>query len=310
MINYSIIIPHKNSPNQLQSCLLSIPVRDDVQVIVIDDNSSADIVDFCNFPKWGGRNYEYYLTKEGKGAGYARNIGLQHAKGKWLLFIDSDDYVLPTIDELFDNYVNCEADVIFFRPKAVMSDDVTKVSTRANLYNYLIDSYLDTGNENEIRTRFYVPWSKFVRMSLIHKYNINFEEIRYSNDVVFSVKVGCFASAIAVVDNSYYVVTESLHSLTSSFLSKPNELKIRAGACINAQNVVAHTGRTLDEVSLMSYLRDLYKESKKDFFIFFNQTLSFAYNRVYLTRRIFATKKMFPKIVNGIFVLIFSFFYK
>ena len=48
--NYSIIIPHKNIPQLLKRCLDSIPQRDDVQIIVVDDNSSSDIVDFANFP--------------------------------------------------------------------------------------------------------------------------------------------------------------------------------------------------------------------------------------------------------------------
>ena len=46
MINYSIIIPHKNIPNLLQRCLDSIPNREDVQIIVVDDNSDPNIVDF------------------------------------------------------------------------------------------------------------------------------------------------------------------------------------------------------------------------------------------------------------------------
>ena len=42
MVNYSIIIPHKNSADLLQYCLNSIPLRDDIQVIVVDDNSDAN----------------------------------------------------------------------------------------------------------------------------------------------------------------------------------------------------------------------------------------------------------------------------
>lgn len=53
-INYSIIIPHKNTPDLLQYCLDSIPVRDNVLVIVVDDNSDTNKVDFNNFPKWRG----------------------------------------------------------------------------------------------------------------------------------------------------------------------------------------------------------------------------------------------------------------
>lgn len=94
MINYTIIIPHKNTPDLLAYCLSTIPMQDDVQVIVVDDNSYPQKVDFGNFPQWGGRNYEYYLTKEGKGAGYARNVGLERAKGKWVLFVNAAAWLM------------------------------------------------------------------------------------------------------------------------------------------------------------------------------------------------------------------------
>ena len=88
-ISYSIIIPHKNIPNLLQRCLDTIPQRNDIQVIVIDDNSDDSIVDFNNFPKWTGIHYEYYLTKGNNGAGFARNYGLKYAKGQWMQMIVS-----------------------------------------------------------------------------------------------------------------------------------------------------------------------------------------------------------------------------
>lgn len=49
-IVYSIIIPHKNIPDLLRRCLDSIPQRPDIQIIVVDDNSSPDKVDFAHFP--------------------------------------------------------------------------------------------------------------------------------------------------------------------------------------------------------------------------------------------------------------------
>lgn len=91
-IKYSIIIPHKNSPDLLKRCLESIPDRTDIQVVVVDDNSSSAIIDWnlerANFKG----NVELVLTKEGLGAGFARNKGLTYIKGKWVLFADADDY--------------------------------------------------------------------------------------------------------------------------------------------------------------------------------------------------------------------------
>lgn len=91
-IVYSVIIPHKDIPCLLQRCLDSIPPRDDVQIIVVDDNSSPDIVDFAHFPGRDRTDVEILFTKEGGGAGYARNCGLAGAKGKWLVFADADDF--------------------------------------------------------------------------------------------------------------------------------------------------------------------------------------------------------------------------
>lgn len=89
--NYTIIIPHKNCPDLLYRCLASIPRRDNLQIIIVDDNSDFEKVDFETFPGLNEPCVEVYYTKEGKGAGYARNVGLKHAKGKWLIFVDADD---------------------------------------------------------------------------------------------------------------------------------------------------------------------------------------------------------------------------
>ena len=84
MYNYSFIIPHKNCPDLLQRCVDSIPERDDVQVIVVDDNSD----DGKKPSLKNHKNLQVILldATQSKGAGRARNVGLEHAEGKWLLF--------------------------------------------------------------------------------------------------------------------------------------------------------------------------------------------------------------------------------
>ena len=49
---------------------------------MVDDDSSSDVVDFMDFPGSSREDVEIIFTKEGKGAGYARNCGLLHARGK------------------------------------------------------------------------------------------------------------------------------------------------------------------------------------------------------------------------------------
>ena len=68
-MNYSIIIPHKNTPDLLKRCINSIPVRKDLEIIIVDDNSSEKFVDFDNFPGLHRENTTVIFNKEGKGAG-------------------------------------------------------------------------------------------------------------------------------------------------------------------------------------------------------------------------------------------------
>lgn len=110
-INYSIIIPHKNSTVLLERCLKSIPCRKDVQVIVVDDNSENQ--EELNAVVGGFSQVELILT-QGGGAGHARNEGLKYIRGKWVLFADADDFYNKNAFSILDNYINSDNDVIYF----------------------------------------------------------------------------------------------------------------------------------------------------------------------------------------------------
>ena len=92
----SIIIPHYNLPEELlKRCLDSIVKQEttaiDYEIIVVDDGSGTP-------PKWVKEHYPANITlieSEHQGLGAARNKGLDHATGEYLLFVDSDDYLAP-----------------------------------------------------------------------------------------------------------------------------------------------------------------------------------------------------------------------
>ena len=72
MIDYSIIIPHYNNAEDLKRCLASIPEREDVEIIIVDDNSDPGKVDFEHFPGLGRDNARVIFSKgeKGKGPGF------------------------------------------------------------------------------------------------------------------------------------------------------------------------------------------------------------------------------------------------
>lgn len=217
MINYSIIIPHKNTPNLLEKCLDSIPNREDVQVIVVDDNSDPTIVDFNNFPGKDRENTIVVFDKSGKGAGNARNVALDCITDtKWLIFSDSDDYFTPYLSEAMDKYIDSDYDMIYFKRHSVYVG-TDKPATRHQKANSRVDKALITGDDRIIRYKDLAPVCKFVSYSLVKEYNIRFESIPVSNDAMFFLKVGCNIKSLKIDPTPIYVVTEREGSLMKQY---------------------------------------------------------------------------------------------
>ncbi|MFV8814283.1 glycosyltransferase family 2 protein [Aerococcus urinaeequi] len=217
MVKLTIIIPHFNSWDLLWELLDSIPLNNQIQIIVIDDHSP----EFETHIKRFKSNFENVLFIKNdintKGAGAARNKGLKIAKGQWILFADSDDLFYSDMLEKIEEYLNSNADIVYFSPNSFTS--LAKVSSRHSQYQRYVDNYLKDPNQfNELKLRYYfiVPWSKLFKRSLINKNNIEFEEIMYSNDVLFSAKTGYFAENIEVTSLQIYKVRETESSLTSN----------------------------------------------------------------------------------------------
>lgn len=115
-IKVSIIVPCYNSAEWIEKCLKSIPKRDDIEIICINDCSTDDT--YSKIDKYMTKNKikgELIDLVDNYGVSYARNRGLEYAKGEYILMLDSDDYIYPKIfNEIVDNYLNGEYDMVFY----------------------------------------------------------------------------------------------------------------------------------------------------------------------------------------------------
>ena len=204
LINYSFIIPHHNTPDLLQRCIDSIPERDDIQIIVVDDNSDDD-----KRPIIQDDSVEviYLDSQQSKGAGKARNVGIQKAKGRWLLFADSDDFFDNNIYQKLDKYINSDADLILFKAHSVDNETLNEAKRHTGM-NAKIDSCLSGQiSVKELSLLVEVPWCKMIKYDFVRNCNITFDEVLASNDTMFSTKVSCLARKIEVSPDVLYVVT-------------------------------------------------------------------------------------------------------
>lgn len=242
MVKYSIIIPHHNIPVLLQRCLDSIPDIDEIQVIIVDDNSDESLVTPDSFPGVHRSNTEVYFTKEGKGAGYARNVGLKHAKGKWLLFADADDYFTDNMLKTVDSFFSSSADMILFKALSVNSDTLEPADRNTTLNNLIDSSLKGTISEKQVALSVHVPWCRMIRSDLVKMNNITFDEIIASNDTMFTTKVSCLANEILLSPDMLYVVTYRSGSLWDNKWKNPDNYLIRLETLIRRNKYVHSYG--------------------------------------------------------------------
>lgn len=287
---FTIIIPHYNIPDLLMRCLKSIPVSEDIQVIVVDDNSSDADTYLERYPELSRPYLEFIRTTKGGGAGYARNVGLDHAKGKWLLFADADDFYVENMYDVIKPYANSGADIVFFRPRSVYSDDIYKNSNKGDYLINNINIYNDTGDERYVRYRWCPPWSKMLKTEFIKNHCVRFDEIQYANDYYFSVCSGINARNIKVAEEILYVYVDRKDSLTANFGSKKEELAIRAEVSFRVEKLFKKNNICIGQHRPFSwYLCQMLKKNRKLFKYYYNR-----FDEIYPSKQI-----AFSKITEG-----------
>lgn len=212
---YSIIIPHHNIPGLLSRCLDSIPQSEDIETIVVDDNSDAASVNQLQKLMIKYPNVQFIFDKQGKGAGAARNIGLAYATGKWVVFVDSDDFLRQHAKELWDKYYDTSYDIVYYMIESVYTESL-KPSPKHNIIktNYLKLKPNTHDWESWLRYKYTEPWGKLISHKFLSSHNIRFQESEVANDYYFSVKTGHLATRIAFETRAFYVYTDRENSLS------------------------------------------------------------------------------------------------
>ena len=215
----SIIIPHYNTPRQLERLLDSIYYGDLFQVIVVDDKSDNDVELLEDVIK-RHPYIEFYRNETSlKNAGVCRNIGLSHAVGEWVLFADADDFFVGGMRDIIFDYVDSAYDIVYFIPTS-MDEKTGELAKRHIYYEELANAYISNPCDKtltRLKYNFCTPWSKLIRRSLFDTYNIRFEEIMVSNDVMCMSKIANCSDEVYVADDILYCITMAGNTLTSKY---------------------------------------------------------------------------------------------
>lgn len=217
----SVIIPHYNSPDYLRVMLDSILGEcEKTQIIVIDDNSTKETDKLEELRNQYSDRVDFFVNNSGvKGPGAARNIGLDNAKGKWVIFSDADDWMVAGWFKRVSEYFDSECDIVYFAPEC--KNLVTNTpSKRADRYIRAVNSVKNKEENGELALRYGIsmPVSKMIRKEILDV-GIDNEPIRFSmkmhsEDVMLSLYSAYVAEKICADTRPVYCITERNATLT------------------------------------------------------------------------------------------------
>lgn len=204
-----MIIPVHNAEKHLKQCLGSVIAQTerDIEIICVDDGSIDSSLQILHSYAASDDRISI-ITQEQKGAGAARNIGLDQAKGKYLSFLDADDFFEADMLQTAGNRADLsEADVVVYGTWVYSTQRNSNRQAKWLLNTSNIPNK-DVFSSNDMPDLIFntfanCAWNKLIRADFVKNNNLRFQEIRRANDLFFSQSVICLADRISVIDKCF-----------------------------------------------------------------------------------------------------------
>ena len=227
----SFIVPVYNIEEYVEECLASLASQKlhNMEVIVVDDGSTDHSRTICE--RFAEKDSRFrVLHKENGGQASARNLGLKHALGEWICFVDGDDLVVENSLDKIQWQTYRDSDIVYFRyshiytsgKKQIQANDnfrgALKESSRIEMIHGLLDfDYIKRSDLIPNNISIVHPWAKLFRREYLVRNNLSFQERfkRFGEDICFNLSAfQCFPRLYIDNINLYiyrYRESSSLH---------------------------------------------------------------------------------------------------
>lgn len=215
----SVIVPVYNVENYLRRCVDSILVQSfaDFELLLIDDGSPDNCGRICD--EYAVRDSRVRVFhKPNGGVSSARNLGLDNARGEWIAFVDSDDYL--------------DIDYLSELAAYTKQDNVDFVVTLNTISNYSKDSHVVLQHDDlELFSKYKFqdygqPWGKLYRSEIIKRSALKFNpKVHLIEDLMFALLyLYEIRSVVLIVSDKYIYETGRPDSLTKRLNAYESEL--------------------------------------------------------------------------------------
>ena len=236
----SVVIPLFNAEKYLGTCLESIAAQtfQEFEVIVVDDCSTDQSLTVAeNFlERFDGRLKIISLPQNTGSGAVPRNEGLKFSRGEYIFFMDSDDLLIANaLEKLYDAAETFQADVVHMNRGFICSEDLKPEKTILTNWDRAATTIdfptLETTDiaervERILATAYgWAPWINFLRRDFLIVNDIKFPELRISEDVAWTIKLGCLAERWLNFPERLYMYRKSDNSMMRSRRSPQEEIK-------------------------------------------------------------------------------------
>ncbi len=257
----SVIIPVYNAEKYLSICLESLLIQTftDYEIIVVDDCStdSSLVLAESYLEKFGGR-LKIIALEENTGSGAVpRNVGFEIANGKYVYFVDNDDFLIDdALETLFNFAEKYRAQVVYMEKFFSCGEETipSELNLSAWCYNktFVEKPTFETKNLSERVEKFlqstfcWTPWAKFLRRDFLIDNDINFPPMTIADDVVHTLKLICLAENFLRVPTPLYVHRENASSIMLKERPHEQMIKFRTSPLIIGLEILDEFMRDLE----------------------------------------------------------------
>lgn len=215
----SIIVPVYNTEKYLDQCIQSIlsQTYTDFELLLINDGSTDQSGVICDQYALKDARIKVF-HQQNTGVSAARNLGLDHAKGEWVTFVDSDDWIGLDFFNYFKDKKSIDADCIFLnivKGDPIKNVNITEFQNLSLTFQQFFDNYT-------IHPDFFGPCGKFFKTKIINEFYIRFNsKLNYGEDNLFNCEFLLKCEIVELTNISQYIIRPSINGLSTS---KPNLL--------------------------------------------------------------------------------------
>lgn len=215
-MRFSIVVPVYNVEKYIEKCLNSIAEQDfdDYEVIIIDDESKDQSISLAEKYILDKENYRI-IHQQNKGLGGARNTGAEKAKGDYILFLDSDDYLEKDALRKLNNVIKTDSDTDIIAFNVNETDENGRVLRKIRSFS----SYV-----NNVQKNLFVSspsaWNKVFKRSFYEGSGFVFPEHRLYEDTSMIRKLIVNTNKIHLLDEYLYNYVQRDGSITHNGISE------------------------------------------------------------------------------------------